>query len=73
MSLVRGVSLELIEFLYIFINLQFFCNYNSLLAQRDHPFKKSAFLRERGVKNWPNLPTDGCKNLPTEGGRGQKS
>ena len=26
-----------------------------------------------GVKNWPNLPTDSSKKLPTEGGRGQKS
>ena len=41
--------------------------------QRDHPFKTSAFFRGRGVKNWPNLPTDSSKKLPTGGGRGQKS
>ena len=40
---------------------------------RDHPFKTSACLRGGGVKNWPNLPTDSSKKLPTEGGRGQKS
>ena len=39
----------------------------------DHPFKTSACLRGGGVKNWPNLPTDSSKKLPTEGGRGQKS
>ena len=37
---------------------------------RDHPFKTSAFLRGRGVKN---LPTDSSKKLPTEGSRAQKS
>ena len=26
-----------------------------------------------GVKNWPNLPTDSSKKLPTGGGRGKKS
>ena len=40
---------------------------------RDHPFKTSAFFRGGGVKNWPNLPTDNSKKLPTGGGRGQKS
>ena len=35
---------------------------------RDHPFKTSAHLRGGGVKNWPNLPTDSSKKLPTEGG-----
>ena len=40
---------------------------------RDHPFTTSAFLRGVGVENWPNLPTDISKKLPTEGGRGQKS
>ena len=40
---------------------------------RDHPFKTSAFLRGGGFKNWPNLPTDSIKKLPTEEGRGQKS
>ena len=35
---------------------------------RDHPFKTSACLRGGGVKNWPNLPTDSSKKLPTEGG-----
>ena len=35
---------------------------------RDHPFKTSARLRGGGVKNWPNLPTDSSKKLPTEGG-----
>ena len=39
----------------------------------DHSFKTSACLRGGGVKNWPNLPTDSSKKLPTEGGRGQKS
>ena len=33
----------------------------------DHPLKTSAFLRRGGVKNWPNLPTDISKKLPTEG------
>ena len=34
----------------------------------------SAFCRRGGVKNWPNLPTDSSKKMPTtEGGRGQKS
>ena len=36
-----------------------------------HPFKTSAFYRG-GVKNWPNLPMDRSKKLPTGGGRGQK-
>ena len=35
---------------------------------RDHPFKTSPFFRGRGVKNWPNLPTDSSKKLPTVGG-----
>ena len=35
---------------------------------RDHPFKTSACLRVGGVKNWPKLPTDSSKKLPTEGG-----
>ena len=35
---------------------------------RDHSFKTSACLRGGGVKNWPNLPTDSSKKLPTEGG-----
>ena len=39
---------------------------------RDHPFKTSAHLRGGGVKNWPNLPTDSSKKLPTEGGKGSK-
>ena len=39
----------------------------------DHPIKMSAFLMGGGVKNWPNLPTDNSKKLPTEGGRDQKS
>ena len=30
----------------------------------DHPFKTSVFFRG-GVKNWPNLPTDSGKKLPT--------
>ena len=34
---------------------------------RDHPFKTSAFYREGGVKNLPNLPTDSSKKLSTEG------
>ena len=34
----------------------------------DHPFKTSARLRGGGVKNWPNLPTDSSKKLPTVGG-----
>ena len=34
---------------------------------RDHPFKTSAFFREEGVKNLPNLPKDSNKKLPTEG------
>ena len=34
----------------------------------DHPFKTSAICRGGGVKNWPNLPTDSSKKLPTEGG-----
>ena len=36
--------------------------------ERDHPFKTSAFFRGRGVKNWPNWPTDSSKKLPTGGG-----
>ena len=39
---------------------------------RDHSFRTSPFLRGGGVKNWPNLPTDSSKKLPTQGGRGQK-
>jgi hypothetical protein len=39
----------------------------------DYPFKTSAFFRGGGVKNLPNLPTDSCKKLPTDGGRSQKS
>ena len=31
------------------------------------------FLKGGGVKNWPNLPMDNSKKLPTKGGRGQKS
>ena len=38
----------------------------------DHPFKTSAFFMGGGVKNWPKLPTDSSKKLPTAGGRGQK-
>ena len=34
---------------------------------RDHPFKTSAYFRGGGVKNWPNLPTDSSKKLPTVG------
>jgi hypothetical protein len=34
---------------------------------KNHPLKTSAFFRGRGVKNWPNLPTDSSKKLPTEG------
>ena len=40
---------------------------------RDHSFKTSARLRGGGVKNWPNLPTDSSKKLPTEGGVGVKN
>ena len=39
---------------------------------RDHPFNTSACLREGGVKNLPNLPTDSTKKLPTVGGEGSK-
>ena len=35
---------------------------------RNHPFKTSACFRGGGVKNWPNLPTDSTKKLPTVGG-----
>ena len=42
------------------------------VGKRDHPFKMSSFFRGRGVKNWPNLPTDSCKKLPTVGGSGSK-
>ena len=45
----------------------------SSIPARDHPFKTSACLRGGGVKNWPNLPTDSSKKMPTERGRGQKS
>ena len=38
------------------------------LLIRDHPFKTLAFFRGGGVKNWPNLPTDSTKELPTLGG-----
>ena len=38
----------------------------------DHPFKTSAFFRGGGVKNFPNLPTDTSKKLPTVVGSGQK-
>ena len=40
---------------------------------RDHPLKTSAFLREGGVKNLPNLPTDSSKKLPTVRGVGVKN
>ena len=39
----------------------------ALYSVWDHPFKTSACLRGGGVKNWPNLPTDSSKKLPTEG------
>ena len=32
---------------------------------RDHPFKTSACPRGGGFKNFPNLPTDSTKKLPT--------
>ena len=35
--------------------------------KRDHPFKTSAIFLGGGVKDWSKLPTDGSKNLPTEG------
>ena len=48
--------------------------FNKLIrVLRDHPFKPSACLRGRGVKNLPNLQTGSTKKLPTIGGRGQKS
>ena len=37
-------------------------------VERDHPFKTLACSRGGGVKNLPNLPTDGTKKLPTGGG-----
>ena len=58
------------EILWICAGTSIALNYCHL---RDHPFKTSAHLRGGGVKNWPNLPTDSSKKLPTEGGRGQKS
>ena len=45
----------------------------TFVTLRDHPFKTSAFLIGGGVKNWPNLPANSSKKLPTEGGRGQRS
>ena len=42
--------------------------YCTTLPIRDHPFKMSACLRGGGVKNWPNLPMDSSKKLPTVGG-----
>ena len=44
----------------------------SMKDLRDHPFKTSAHTRGGGVKNWPNLPTDSSKKLPTVGGEGSK-
>ena len=32
---------------------------------RGHPFKTLAFFKWGGVKNWPNLPMDSSKKLPT--------
>ena len=36
-------------------------------------FKKLAFFRGGGVKNWSNLLMDISKKLPSQGGRGQNS
>ena len=49
--------------------------YNLVLEKsciRDQTFKTSACSRGGGVKNWPNLPTDSSKKMPTYGDRGQK-
>ena len=42
-------------------------------AAWNHPLKTSIFFRGVGVKSFPNLLTEISKNMPTEGGRGQKS
>ena len=51
-----------------FLHLTFFFCATHIFDLRDHSFKTSACLRGGGVKNWPNLPTDSSKKLPTEGG-----
>ena len=38
----------------------------------DHPFKMLACSRGGGVKNLPNLPTDGSKKIAGGGGLGSK-
>ena len=67
-DLVAAITTLFTVYTEVQIKFTFFNKNQNAFSPGDHPFKTSACHRGGGVKNWPNLPTDSSKKLPTEGG-----